>query len=84
MSAKTLLMALGVGVVVGLVLGILLVGLIGGNREQALRPGLGDPPRRHPRLRGEGAHALPAHTAFLGAADALSSEPTYVLVPEMQ
>ena len=35
MSAKTLLMALGVGVVVGLILGISLVGLIGGNREQA-------------------------------------------------
>jgi hypothetical protein len=35
MSAKTLLMALGVGVVVGLILGIGLVGLIGANREQA-------------------------------------------------
>ena len=35
MSAKTLLSALGVGVVVGLILGIGLVGLIGANREQA-------------------------------------------------
>ncbi len=35
MTAKTLLMALGVGVVVGLLLGILFVGLISGNREQA-------------------------------------------------
>ena len=35
MTAKTLLMALGVGVVVGLILGIGLVGLIGANREQA-------------------------------------------------
>jgi hypothetical protein len=35
MTAKTLLMALGVGVVVGLILGISLVGLIGANREQA-------------------------------------------------
>jgi hypothetical protein len=35
MSAKTLLMALGVGMVVGLILGISLVGLIGANREQA-------------------------------------------------
>ena len=34
-TAKTLLMALGVGVVVGVLLGIGLVGLIGGNREQA-------------------------------------------------
>jgi hypothetical protein len=43
MSAKTLLMALGVGVVVGLILGISLVGLIGGNREQAAPTTL--PPR---------------------------------------
>src|SRR4051812_43710358 len=35
MSAKTLLSALGVGMVVGLILGISLVGLIGANREQA-------------------------------------------------
>jgi hypothetical protein len=35
MTAKTLLMALGVGLVVGVLLGISLVGLIGGNREQA-------------------------------------------------
>jgi hypothetical protein len=35
MTGKTLLMALGVGVVVGLILGIGLVGLIGANREQA-------------------------------------------------
>jgi hypothetical protein len=35
MTGKTLLMALGVGVVVGLLLGIGLVGLIGANREQA-------------------------------------------------
>ena len=35
MAGKTLLMALGVGVVVGLILGIGLVGLIGANREQA-------------------------------------------------
>ncbi len=35
MTAKTLLMALGVGLVVGVLLGIGLVGLIGGNREQA-------------------------------------------------
>jgi hypothetical protein len=35
MTAKTLLMALGVGVVVGVLLGISLVGLIGGDREQA-------------------------------------------------
>jgi hypothetical protein len=35
MSAKTLLMAVGVGVVFGLILGISLVGLIGGNQEQA-------------------------------------------------
>ncbi len=35
MTAKTLLMALGVGVFVGLVAGILLVGLIRGNQEQA-------------------------------------------------
>jgi hypothetical protein len=35
MTAKTLLSALGVGVVVGLILGIGLVGLVGGNREQA-------------------------------------------------
>jgi hypothetical protein len=35
MTAKTLLSALGVGVVVGLLLGIGLVGLIGANREQA-------------------------------------------------
>jgi hypothetical protein len=34
-TAKTLLMALGVGVVVGVLLGIPLVGLIGGNQEQA-------------------------------------------------
>ena len=35
MTAKTLLMALGLGVVVGIIMGIGLVGLIGGNREQA-------------------------------------------------
>ena len=35
MATKTLLMALGVGVVVGVILGITLVGLIGGNRERA-------------------------------------------------
>ncbi|MDQ3591099.1 MAG: hypothetical protein M3392_12815 [Actinomycetota bacterium] len=35
MTAKTLLMALGLGVVVGIIVGISLVGLIGGNREQA-------------------------------------------------
>ena len=36
MTAKTLLMALGLGVVVGIIVGIGLVGLIvGGNREQA-------------------------------------------------
>ena len=35
MTAKTLLMALGVGLVVGVLLGIPLVGLIGGNQEQA-------------------------------------------------
>jgi hypothetical protein len=33
MTAKTLLMALGVGVVVGVIIGISLVGLIGGNRK---------------------------------------------------
>ncbi len=38
MTAKTLLMALGVGVVVGVILGITLVGLIGGNRERAAPP----------------------------------------------
>jgi hypothetical protein len=35
MTGKTLLSALGVGVVVGLLLGVGLVGLIGANREQA-------------------------------------------------
>ena len=35
MTAKTLLMALGLGVVVGIIVGIGLIGLIGGNREQA-------------------------------------------------
>ena len=35
MPVETLLMALGVGVVVGVLLGIGLVGLIGANREQA-------------------------------------------------
>jgi hypothetical protein len=35
MTAKTLLMAIGVGVVVGLILGIGLIGLIGADREQA-------------------------------------------------
>ena len=35
MTAKTLLSALGMGVVVGLILGISLVGLIGANQEQA-------------------------------------------------
>src|SRR3712207_1913676 len=43
-TAKTLLMALGVGVVVGVLLGIPLVGLIGGNREQAA-PSTAPPPR---------------------------------------
>ena len=38
MPAKTLLMALGVGVVVGVILGISLVGLIGGNRDGAAPP----------------------------------------------
>jgi len=38
MSVKTLLMALGVGVVVGVILGISLVGLIGGNREGEAPP----------------------------------------------
>ena len=38
MAAKTLLMALGVGVVVGFILGISLVGLIGGNRQRAAPP----------------------------------------------
>jgi cytoskeletal protein RodZ len=39
MTGKTLLMALGVGVVFGLILGISLVGLIGGaNQEQAAPP----------------------------------------------
>jgi cytoskeletal protein RodZ len=44
MTAKTLLMALGVGLVVGVLLGIGLVGLIGGNREQAA-PTTAPPPR---------------------------------------
>src|SRR5215218_11394658 len=43
MPAETLLMALGVGVVVGSFLGIGLVGLIGANREQAAPSTL--PPR---------------------------------------
>ena len=47
MSAKTLLMALGVGVVVGLILGVLFVGLISGNREQAAPT----PPPRTVQLR---------------------------------
>jgi hypothetical protein len=38
MTAKTLLMALGVGMVVGFILGISLVGLIGGNREGEAPP----------------------------------------------
>src|SRR5215208_5587439 len=38
MAAKTLLMALGVGVVVGVILGITLVGLIGGNRDGTAPP----------------------------------------------
>jgi len=43
MPAETLLMALGVGVVVGVLLGIGLVGLIGANRERAAPSTL--PPR---------------------------------------
>jgi hypothetical protein len=43
-TAKTLLMAFGVGVVVGFIVGIGLVGLIGGNREQAA-PTTTQPPR---------------------------------------
>ena len=44
MTGKTLLMALGMGVVFGLILGISLVGLIGGaNQEQAAPP---TPPAR--------------------------------------
>jgi hypothetical protein len=38
MPAKTLLMALGVGVVVGVILGISLVGLLDGNRNGAAPP----------------------------------------------
>jgi hypothetical protein len=44
-TAKTLLMALGVGLVVGVLLGIPLVGLIGGKQEQAAPTTAPPPPR---------------------------------------
>jgi hypothetical protein len=69
MSAKTLLMALGVGVVVGLILGISLVGLIGGNREQAAST---TPPRA--------VNGATLHTVFIHHAtpENISENSTYL------
>src|SRR4028118_1057626 len=69
MSTKTLLMALGVGVVVGLILGISLVGLIGGNREQAA-------PTTPPRA----VNGATLHTVFIHHAtpENISENSTYL------